>query len=79
VCARFGALRGVDLGGVQPAVRAACDAGDLPTADADAAAAAHTRPDVPADFAATEEMLAAAPRRQAPYIYIPKILGEAEG
>jgi Asp-tRNA(Asn)/Glu-tRNA(Gln) amidotransferase C subunit len=63
---------------VEPALRATSEAGDLPTADADAAAAAHTRPDVPVDFPNREEMLAAAARLQPPYIFIPKILNDAE-
>jgi Asp-tRNA(Asn)/Glu-tRNA(Gln) amidotransferase C subunit len=55
---------------VEPALRA-------PTADAGAevnvAAVAHARPDTPADFAAREDMLASAPKLQAPFIYIPRI------
>ena len=62
------------MDGVAPALRAPSAGGDLPTADADAAFAAHARPDVPSDFAAREEMLAAAHRLQPPYIYIPQIL-----
>lgn len=64
-CDRFGQLRGVELGGVEPSLRA-------PTADADALMA-HARPDAEADFGAREEMLAAAPKLQKPFIYIPRI------
>ena len=68
---RFGQLRGVELGGVEPSLRA-------PTADggsdeASAGATLHTRPDAPVDFTAREDMLASAPKRQAPFIYIPRI------
>ena len=67
---RFGQLRGVELGGVEPSLRA-------PTADGgaegSAAAVAHARPDAPADFGAREDMLASAPKLQAPFIYIPRI------
>ena len=63
---------------MEPSLRATCEAGDAPAADADAAAAAHMRVDTPVDFGAREELLAAAPRRQPPLIYIPKILNDAE-
>ena len=67
---RFGQLRGVELGGVEPSLRApTADAG----AEASVAAVAHARPDTPVDFGAREDMLASAPKLQAPFIYIPRI------
>ena len=56
---------------MEPSLRA-------PTADgagseASAAAALHPRPDSPVDFEAREDMLASAPKRQPPFIYIPRI------
>jgi hypothetical protein len=66
---RFGQLRGVELGGVEPSLRA-------PTADGAEAGDALTlnaRPDAPVDFAARDDMLASVPKRQAPFIYIPRI------
>ena len=69
---RFGQLRGVELGGVEPSLRA-------PTADGAGAAEGsdaltlNARPDAPVDFAAREDMLASVPKRQAPFIYIPRI------
>jgi Asp-tRNA(Asn)/Glu-tRNA(Gln) amidotransferase C subunit len=69
---RFGQLRGVELGGVEPSLRA-------PTADGAAGASeasdalTSARPDAPVDFAAREDMLASVPKRQAPFIYIPRI------
>ena len=60
----------MDLGGVEPSLRA-------PTADAAGAEAGvatpHARPDAPVDFAARDDMLAAAPKRQPPFFYIPRI------
>jgi len=66
---RFGQLRGVELGGVEPSLRA-------PTADGAEAGDALTlnaRPDAAVDFAARDDMLASVPKRQAPFIYIPRI------
>ena len=53
---------------MEPSLRA-------PSADAGSAEAAtlHARPDSPVDFAAREDMLSSVPKRQAPFIYIPRI------
>ena len=66
---RFGQLRDVPVDGVPPALRAADgqEPGD------------GLRDDAVVDFAGREAMLEAAPRREQAYVYVPKIMGEAEG
>lgn len=60
----FGQLQEVDLENISPAIRA--DVGNHNT----------LRSDVPSIFEAREDMLAAVPEAEGPYVKVPKILNE---